>query len=584
MKALTFDRRDPRLVLAAVGLFQGLVYYLAHEFWPEDPTARALVIAPVFFVSVAAAVVHLSWTGTDIKRLAMQSCGAGLVFALLAIWVWLQIPADDAPYRMDDMRAGTLTAGTVMAVYALLPFLQIYQATGRREYPYAGLFRHAWNNFYILAIGGLFAGAFWLIIVLWFELFKLIDVTFFEEVFTHAAFVSMSLTTVFGYGVALGRESERITNTLRGITLAVFRTLMPLLALIVLLFLVSLPFTGLQPLWDTGHASAVLLALIGLTVLFLNGVYQDGTGAPPYDRRVRLGLEAALVGLPIYVVITFYALGLRIGQYGLTPPRFYGLVFTTGAALYAIGYTIAVLRRGGEWMYGIRRVNMWMVWVITATVIMVHTPLLDPLSRSAENQSTRLVEQNVPAREFDYGYLRYQLGHAGWEKLAELEQLTDHPEATIIADGVERARNADSYWELRRLPTTLLSAADVQLLEPTVVPPASLWDFVAEDLTRDQTDECLESESCLLFAATIDVDPDNEWVLVLSGDDYYGILAYDTNADAEWERIGWVNPVQPDTLPVRDVFLNDLRATGVELVEAPYRDLMIGGIRLRVRQ
>jgi len=574
-----------RLALAGTGLVQGFVYYLAYEFWPEDPTAIALTVAPVFFVSITAIVIHLSWTGADLKRLAIVASAVAASFAVLAFWVWRQIPVSDTSYQWDDSRAPTLIAGTALALYVLLPFLQIYQKSGRRDYPYPDLFQYSWNNFYILGIGALLTGAFWSIIFLWYELFKLIEVTFFEDVFTHAAFVSMSLTTVFGYGVALGRERERITNTLRGITLAIFRTLLPLLALIALLFLVSLPFTGLQPLWDTGHASAVLLSLIGLTILFLNGVYQDGTGEPPYDRRVRLGVEAALLALPIYAGITTYALALRIGQYGLTPPRFYGMLFTIAAALYSIGYAVAVLVRLGGWMDTLRRVNMGMAWFIVACVVAVHTPLLDPLSLSARNQFNRLSEARADAVEFDYGFLRFRLGHAGYERLARLEQLSDHPQAAIIRERVAATREAESYRELLAQPTVLLTADDIELADPDHTLPQGLLRAIASDITRSQTSDCKEEGDCLIAPVMLDQDDDYEYVFILSGLTEYQILAYDRNAAGDWERIGEMVRIGPDReLPNRLALLDTLATAGVNPVAVPYSDLEIGGIRLRLRQ
>ncbi len=538
----------------------------------------------MFFVSVAAVIVHLAWTGKNLKRLATLAAVIPAVFATLGFLLWSQVPAADVPYQLDESRIPLSIAGTVLAVFVLLPFIQIYQKSGQRRYPYDELFQHSWTNLYILAIGGAVTWAFWLIIVLWFQLFNLIDITLFEDVFTHAAFVSMGLTTVFGYGVALGRESERVTNTLRTLTLVVLRTLMPLLALIALLFLVSLPFTGLQPLWDTGHASAVLLSLIGLTILLLNGVYQDGTGGLPYERWARHGVEAAILGLPIYAGITFYSLVLRIVQYGLSPSRFYGVLLTTLAALYSIGYATAVLKRHSNWMEPIRRVNMAMAWVLVACTVAVHTPILDPVAWSARNQFTRLAMGQVVAREFDYAFLRFGLGRAGWERLADLEQLTEHPEIAAIRDGVAAAREAESYRDLASRPTVLLTEHDLELIALAESFPQGLVTFVATDVTRDQADGCIEGRNCVVFPVALDHDSDNEYVVVLAGDTDYAILAYDRNEEGAWQRIGTLTRLGPDRdLPDRAVLLDSLRLLGFTPVEVPYRDVEIGEIRLRLR-
>ena len=585
MKPQLSASQKTRLVLTGTGLVQGFVYFLAHEFWPDNPTAVAWTVASVFFVSVAAVIIHLSWTGRDIARLVGIASVIPAIFAILAFWVWRQIPVSDTPYQWDDSRAPTLIAGAAVALYVLLPFLQIYQKSGRREYPYTDLFQYGWNNFYILGIGALLTGVFWSIIFLWYELFKLIDVTFFEDVFTHAAFVSMSLTAVFGYGTALGRERERITSTLRGITLAIVRTLLPLLALVALLFLVSLPFTGLQPLWDTGHASAVLLSLIGLMILFVNGVYQDGTSEPPYDRRVRRGVEAALLAMPVYAGITIYALALRIGQYGLTPPRFYGVLFAIAAGLYSIGYAVAVLVRRGSWMETMRRVNMGMAWFIVACVVVVHTPLLDPLSLSASNQFNRLSQQRADPVEFDYGFLRFRLGHVGYEKLAELEELSDHPQAAIIRERVAATRRAESYRELLTQPTVLLTDGDIELFDDGHALPQGLLHFIASDITRRETSDCKEEGNCLIAPVMLDGDDAYEYLFISSGLTEYRILAYDRNPAGDWERIGEMVRVGTDReLPNRQALLDTLATSGMNPVAVPYRDLEIGEIRLRLQQ
>ena len=240
------DKVKTRLVLAAVGLVQGLVYYLAHEFWPDTTTPRALVAAALFFTTGLSLTNHLAWTGKDIKRLLFVGSVAPLVFALVALWVWLQVPTEDVPYRSDALRLPGSLFSAILSLFILLPGIQVFQATGSRSFPYTELFRRYWDNIFVLMTAGFVMGAFWMVILLWSELFKLIDVTFFDDVFTHAAFVSMGLSVVFSYGVALGREWEKLTATIRSVLFTVLKALMPLLAVIALLFMVSLFFVWFQ--------------------------------------------------------------------------------------------------------------------------------------------------------------------------------------------------------------------------------------------------------------------------------------------------------------------------------------------------
>lgn len=574
-----------RIVLAAIGLIQGLVYYLSHEFWPDNATSVAWVVACLFFVSGTAVLLQLSWTGKDLERQAIVTPVLPVVLALVAFWVWHQIPVEEAPYRLDDARAPTWIAGALIVLFLVVPFLQIFQRTGRRIYPYDDLFRRFWDNLFIVALGAAVVGAFWAIIMLWSELFKLIDVTLFEDVFTDPAFVSMSLTTVFGYTVALGREWDKLTSTLRGFFLIVLKALMPLLAVIALLFLVSLPFTGLQPLWDTRHASATLLSMIALTILFFNGAYQEGVGEPPYLLWVRYLVEAAVAVIPVFAAITLYALYLRIGQYGLTFERFYGVLFALGGMLWGIGYAVAVFRRRGKWLDSVPVVNMRMIWVVVVLAVLTHTPLLDPLRWSARNQYYRLSSGMVDAYDFDYGYLRFQLGHVGYETLERLESLSDHPQAATIRERVAATRSAESYAAVRPQPARLMSASDIVPLDSTVSLPDSLLRLVVTDLAEYEADECEENGDCTMFNINLDSDLDSEYILLLSGEHDYGMIAYDRDGEGKWLQAGRLRPHGLGArLPPRAQLLETLRHGGAVTEPPTYRDLRIGGLLLRLLQ
>jgi len=583
MNVALSEHMRTRITLAAVGLVQGLIYYLAYEFWPDGAHSRAIVVATVFFVSGFVLIFQLSWAGKNVKRELVVTSVAPLVFAFVAFWVWQQIPVGDVPYRSDDERAPSWIAGAIAILFLVTPFIQIFIKTGRRAYPYEELLHGIWNNAVRVAIGGVVIGAFWAVIQLWIELFKLIDITFFADVFHDAAFVCMSLTTVFGYALALGREWEKLTSTIRTVLLTVLKALMPLLAGIALLFLVSLPFTGLQPLWDTRHASETLLALIGVTILFFNGAYNDGTGNPPYSRWISRLVEAALVAIPIYAAIALYALHLRIDQYGLTLGRFYGVLFASGGMLCGLGYAAAAFRRRGTWMAKVPQVNMRMAWLVVVCAVLAHTALLDPFRWSARSQLRRLSDGRVDAREFDFGYLRFALGHVGWETLEQLELLSGHAQSDIIRDRIETTRAAESYADVRPQPATLLAASDIVPVDPATTLPDSLVRFAVTNLTQLQADECEDNGDCTIFPVNLDIDEELEFVLLLSGERDYSLLAFDLGEDGEWMQVGRLRPYgRSVTMPTRAALLDTLRRDGASTEDARYRDLVIGGVKLRV--
>lgn len=258
---------------------------------------------------------------------------------------------------------------------------------------------------------------FQILVLLGSALFELIDIDLFSDLVASDPFRYLTYSTLFGLGIAIGRESEGVTNTLRRIALSICHGMLPVLALLALGFALALPFTGLEPLWETGNTTPLLLILVGLEILFVNAVFQDGETGPPYVRPVRLCVEAALLASLAFSGISAYSIGLRVAQYGFTPERVWAVVAVCITAGYSAGYSVAVLWRRDPWLGLIRRVNLSLSVAIGGIAIVTHTPALDPLAVSAASQALRLIEERVSIAEFDFAFLHFRLGKPGQEWL-----------------------------------------------------------------------------------------------------------------------------------------------------------------------
>ena len=572
------DTQTSRLALASIGLLQGLTSWLVVGFWPSVPQNAALLVAVLVFVLISGLTFQLTWQGRRVLRLVALSGVLGVVWSLVALWVWWQLPPTGVRYSGDGYRIATFVFAAVLGVYILLPFGRIYYETGRFSFPYTELFRHSWNTPFIVAIGFLFVGLYWTLVILWAELFNILGVSFFRDVFYSAPFVHMTSYTTFGLGLAVGKESHRVINTLRSITLQVFRMLMPLLAFIALLFLVALAFTGLQPLWGTRAASPLLLSLLAFSVLFINAVFQDGSGERPYPSWVRRGVEGMLVTMPIFAGLILYSIGLRIQQYGLTPDRLYAVLAAVIFSLYGLGYAAAVIRRGPVWISLIRPINIGVALFVVALAIAVHTPILDPLGWSARNQYQRLIEDKADPRDFDYGALRFLMGRAGHVKLEALARVESHPNAQLIRERVAAVKAADSYYSLRKVrPAKQLTVRKLKgqlevLPRPVEVPDRLLQAIVEKH--NSGADNCVRVGGCLLYAVNLDEDLENEYLLIPPLLSYDSITIFDQGTYG-WEKIGslvlrrgtWIKPAE---------LIDKLRASEIELITPKYRNIKIG--------
>ena len=97
-----------------------------------------------------------------------------------------------------------MLATTSTTLFVALPWLQCRIEHGRWRAPYAELFEHAWQNALTLALTLAFVGICWAVLQLWAELFALVKIDFFRDLFREPAFVYLATGGMAGLGVGMG--------------------------------------------------------------------------------------------------------------------------------------------------------------------------------------------------------------------------------------------------------------------------------------------------------------------------------------------------------------------------------------------
>ena len=217
----------------------------------------------------------------------------------------------------------------VVAWFILLFFAQTWLKNRNTEFSYTSLFDASWNNYVTAKLTAVFVALFWGLLSLWVGLFKLINISFFEDVFYNRFFAFPVTGLVIGIGIIVFRSQINAVDMVRRILRVLIHWLLPVIALIAILFIVTLPFTGLKSLWDTRHATALLLWLVCLVLFFTNAVFQDGENESGYGKIISGLIKTALFLLPVYIIIAAYALGLRIVQHGWTVDRLWVALIIT---------------------------------------------------------------------------------------------------------------------------------------------------------------------------------------------------------------------------------------------------------------
>lgn len=340
-----------------------------------------------------------------------------------------------------------------LAFYLMLSLAKAMLETGAPP-KYAALFFHG-LTLPLVAIGAkLFAGLALVLLYAWGALLKQMDVRFFSELFDEPWFIFPFLGAIGGLSIAMIRGQQAVLGALRFILLLFSRIATPIMALFSATFLIVLALKGPGAIlasaffFDRPGGVILFLALIGMLVF--NGVYQNGEGEPP-PAWLRIATAASIAAFPVYTGLALHALLMRVGEYGLTPPRIGGLAMTALAFAYSAVLIAGLLGelnwRGRRWMPLVAPLNTLMAVVWIGVLIALSSPLINPWAISARSQEAMLMSGKLSAAAFDFGYLRFGLGKDGEAALSRLEGARGHKEAPAIRDGVARARRALSYWE-----------------------------------------------------------------------------------------------------------------------------------------
>jgi len=396
--------RQATLIRLATGLFQGLLLYAlwrADKFkvWPA--TQRELYAAFLMIVVFAPFVVLAGVSALRLRTLAVWKAVAALVVGGLGAYgVWSGDPAAQGVNGLGPQ--------TILAIAALVfighHLVQPADMERRRIAAYPTYFDVTWKHGVQGALSLGFTGAFWLLLFLAAALFKLIGVDAIETLIRREGFIFPATAVMFAAAVQLTDVRANLVRGVRTVALTLLAWLLPLMALIAAAFLLTLPFTGLEPLWKTRSATAILLVADAFLILLANAAYQDGTEATALVLRWAARLAGVLL-VPI-TGLAAYGLFLRIGQYGLSPDRIIAAACVLVAAGYAVGYAVAAVRPGA-WMKALEATNIAMAFVVIVVLLALCTPLADPRRLSVENQVKRLHAGKVKPDDFDFAFLRF---------------------------------------------------------------------------------------------------------------------------------------------------------------------------------
>jgi hypothetical protein len=508
-----------------------------------------------------------------VRRVALLCFG--LLFAALGAATAWSAGVDVRAFgvRFQD----TLVAGVLG--FVLLGLFCGFDFEARR-WRYERLFYYAWRNGILLVTAAVMTGIFWGVLWAGAALMSLIGVSFVRELITQSIFAFTVTGLAVAASVGLGLVRAGMTETIRRYALSIAAWLLPLVLFFAVLWAVALPFTGLDPLFKTRYAAKLMLGFMALAVLFANCAYQDGEHEA-YPEALARALQGAWLALLVVVGVAWWALGLRVAQYGWSEVRLWAALVATLAAVYALGYALSWLKRE-RWMQTMGMTNIAAALLLCIGLLVYVAPPTHVRKLAVAAHLAHVLQQKAGADgkaiEPDWNYLRWQSGRYGREALQAMAAGQGVP----VGQGWERKAERLLAETNRYNPQPQQQMNAEELTQKFRVHPQgrSLPEGFVPFLQQDKSWElrhCLQLPAgCPVWLGDLDGDARDELLVFANG--WSGAVFVQTGQTHEgWRRAGNFN------VPGAKGRFDAAELDRAQVVPPQWRDLEIQGQRLRVQ-
>ena len=484
----TEDRDWPQRpwIMAAIGAAGGLIVHLLTDghtaygdtfpVWKQAATAFTIVATIAFLLTVELR----RWTWS-----IAFAIGWGAVIALIG---WFT-----AQYNHHGEIVEFPFLSGILAVLIAAPLFQTIRDEGAWRFPYARLHRHAWTDAVIGAASLVFTGITFLLAWLIASLFDVIGIEAIKDLLEEEWFGWMLAGFAFGGALGLLRERDALVATLQKLVMVVLSVLAPALAVALAAFLLSLPFTGLDGLWESDIPATPMLLLSGAgAILLANAVIGDGRAERSPNRWLQYASLVLVVCILPLAVLAALSMGERINQYGWTPERIWGVVAVSIAIAYGLAAWWAVYKGRTEFDDPLRPLQTGLAIGLCGLALFLALPILDFGAISARSQLARLESGTIKAEEFDWTAMAFDFGPEGRERLAEIARFGAAEMRTLA----KAALDSDNRYSLSEQAQSVAQRARIERYLRVLSPDIAVTDELKEEITGQ--DGCNDKPCALL--------------------------------------------------------------------------------------
>jgi hypothetical protein len=557
------DRLDERAeawplrpwIMAAIGGAAGLAFHFLTDHIYSEHVAVWRQAAATFV-----AIATLSFVLTVERRRWSWAIGFaaawGLVIALVG---WFT-----ARYNVSGTIFEWPYLSGLLAVLLAAPLFQTMRDEGRRSLPYEKLHGHAWADAVIGGASLAFTAVVFMFAWLVAGLFDLIGIEAIKKLMQKEWFDWLLAGLAFGGSVGLLRERDRLLPMLQRLVRIILAILAPPLAVALILFLASIPFTGLDKFWKSGVPATPLLLLAGAgAILLANTVFAENAESRSPNPVLRWSsLLLVAVVLPL-ASIAALSIGIRIDQYGWTPERMWGVVAVAVAIAYGLAGWYAIWRGARDFDAPLRPLQTALALGLCGLALFLALPIVDFGAISANSQVARLESGKLQPSKFDWEAMAFKFGPAGRERL---QQIARGGPAGMRELALAALNSKDQY-----MTNSLVEAAQnertldnrLRLLSPDI----QLTPALRHRLTASYTG--CDDQACILARI------DNQRLLLISKDNAQGPAEASIIELRDLEKSGRTTVDEPGATPSPPGI--DLSKANVEIRTVQRRQAFVDG-------
>ncbi|EIB1341862.1 DUF4153 domain-containing protein, partial [Salmonella enterica] len=555
--------RTTRWGMMLIGLLQGVLCYLLMA-WLVPQNSDWLFYGMPATIALSS---MLLLTVVSFKQGALWGWLALIFVVVLAMSGWLrwQVEVVDKWRQIDLLWRYGLQL--VLMAMLVLPWMQYQLHSQIDSARYPQFYMRLWHNVLTLFIALAANGLFWLVLLLWSALFKLVGIRFFSTLFFETeGFIYVAIGLITALAVILARTQSRLVAAVQKLLTLIATGLLPVVSLLALLFIVTLPFTGLAAISARVSAAGLLSTLTLLLLVAI--VNEPQKRVLPYPRVLRGMISASLCVAPIYMLLAGWALWIRIQQYGWTPDRLYGALTVFVLLIWSFGYLSGLLRRGrdpGEWQ---GKVILSVSLLTLVILLLLASPVLDVWRISVNSHMARYHSGKITADQVSL----YMLDHSGKTGQEALKSLLD--DETFTQDRKRKRELTMLFQENKVSPTADDLARTVMIAPGSQKPDVEFWALVKEQ--NYSAASCLEPDACVLVSQDLNDDGQSEQVLynfIIAESQVFGLKG------GKWSQMAFAR--LPDGFS-KTRLLRAIADHRLDSVPKVWRDITIDGKRLDV--